>query len=101
MNEHFNALTPAEAERLAILAEEAGEIVKAACKILRHGYWSFNPVNGAHNRDSLEREIGDLQYIIQLMYECRDIDFENVSEHKINKEKNIIKYLHHQHKENK
>jgi len=25
--EHFNKLTPAEAERLAILAEEAGEIV--------------------------------------------------------------------------
>lgn len=37
MKTPFNGLTPAEAEALTILAEEASEVVKAAMKILRHG----------------------------------------------------------------
>jgi len=40
---HFNGLSPAEAERLALLAEECGEVVQAVCKVLRHGYESTNP----------------------------------------------------------
>ncbi len=43
MNESFNKLTDAEAERLAMLAEEAGEIVQLVGKILRHGYDSYHP----------------------------------------------------------
>ena len=35
---NFNQLTPAETERLAILAEECGEVIQAVGKILRHGY---------------------------------------------------------------
>ena len=38
MSSHFNKLTPAQAERLAILIEECGEVIQAATKILRHGY---------------------------------------------------------------
>lgn len=34
---HFNNLTPGEAERLAMLAEECGEVIQAVGKILRHG----------------------------------------------------------------
>lgn len=43
--QHFNGLTPAEAERLALLSEELGEAQQAIGKILRHGYDSSNPVD--------------------------------------------------------
>src|SRR5579872_899269 len=36
-------LTPAQIERLALLAEECGEVMQAVSKILRHGYESRNP----------------------------------------------------------
>ena len=42
---HFNQLTPAEAERLALLLEELGEAQQAIGKILRHGYASTHPAN--------------------------------------------------------
>lgn len=35
MADHFNGLTPAEAERLALLLEELGEAQQAIGKILR------------------------------------------------------------------
>jgi hypothetical protein len=38
----FNQLTDAEAERLALLAEECGEVVQVIGKILRHGYESYD-----------------------------------------------------------
>lgn len=38
--QHFNQLKPSEAERLACLIEECGEVIQAAGKILRHGYKS-------------------------------------------------------------
>ena len=34
MKEHFNQLTPAEAERLALLAEECGEVMQAAAQFV-------------------------------------------------------------------
>ena len=43
MQDHFNRLTPAEAERLAMLAEEAAEVIQVVGKILRHGYASYHP----------------------------------------------------------
>lgn len=65
---HFNQLTPAEAERLAMLAEEAGEIVQIVCKILRHGYESYHPENpGETNRDLLANEVCDLLAVVQMM----------------------------------
>lgn len=75
MNGPFNKLTNAQAERLAKLAEEAGEVVQAAMKILRHGYESFNPDDLDHrgNRADLETEIGDLHGIVSLMLERGDL----------------------------
>lgn len=72
MTEHFNRLTPAEAERLAMLAEEAGEIVQVVGKILRHGYESYHPANPTEtNRDLLANEVCDFLAVIQMM----DADF--------------------------
>lgn len=64
----------AEAERLHMLAEEAGEIVQACMKILRHGYHSFHPgrPNGT-NLGDLEREIGNFQELVEDMVAAGDL----------------------------
>lgn len=55
------SLTPAQAERLEMLAEEAAEIVQACTKILRHGYESHHPDDpGETNKEQLCREIDEL-----------------------------------------
>lgn len=70
MAEHFNRLTPAEAERLAMLAEEAGEIVQVVGKILRHGYESHYPgIPSETNRDLLANEVCDFLAVVQMMDE--------------------------------
>ena len=70
--QHFNKLPPAEAERLAMLAEECGEIVQVVGKILRHGYESHHPDNPTYtNRDLLANEVCDLLAVVQMM----DADF--------------------------
>jgi len=77
---NFNKLTPAEAERLAILAEEAGEVVQAVGKILRHGYGSYNPdaPDEGNNCTMLEREIADLYGAVNRMVGAGDIDAGNI-----------------------
>lgn len=87
--DHFNKLTPAEAERLAMLAEECGEVIQVVGKILRHGFESYHPndltsvtnIGGAKafapkpgaksNRDLLTEELSDLFAVVEMM----DADF--------------------------
>lgn len=100
----FSKLKPAEIERLAMLAEEAGEISQAVGKILRHGYESFHPENPAvTNRALLENEIADL-HAVQLMMEERG-DIEDLSPqasdavgHAMEKK---LRFVHHQHTNSK
>lgn len=73
MTAPFNGMSPAEAERLAMLAEEAGEIVQAVGKVLRHGYESRSPEGGPTNRQHLYRELGDLIAIVHGMMWAGDI----------------------------
>lgn len=75
MTRHFNGLSPAEAERLAMLIEECGEIITAATKVLRHGYESRHPLaDDRTNRDDLDREIEDVLAVVQEMRINGDID---------------------------
>jgi NTP pyrophosphatase (non-canonical NTP hydrolase) len=77
MRDHFNGLSPAEAERLAMLAEECGEVIQVIGKILRHGYDSYHP-DQAHkppqyrctNRQALGHELTDLYAVASAL--CRD-----------------------------
>lgn len=96
METPFNKLTPAEAERLAWLAEEAAEVVQAAMKILRHGYEDYNPMDpeGKPYRSHLEKEIGQLTLTIALMGERGDIDIDNVESHSKEKAKGADTWLH-------
>jgi NTP pyrophosphatase (non-canonical NTP hydrolase) len=76
MTANFNELSPAEAERLALLAEECGEVVQIIGKVLRHGYDSRHPsaMDGPDNRAMLIKELGDLRAAILLMVGEGDID---------------------------
>ena len=93
---HFNGLTPAEAERLALLAEECGEVVQAIGKVLRHGFESYSPYGGPRNRKALERECGDVQHAISRLISAGDIDGTEVSLRASDKAKSVVRYLHHQ-----
>lgn len=75
MRPDFNNLTAAEAERLAHLIEELAEAQQAACKVLRHGYASYDPTDPTHlgNRRDLENELSDVLGAIQRMADARDV----------------------------
>jgi hypothetical protein len=96
----FNQLTPAEAERLAILAEECAEVIQVVGKILRHGYASFHPDDATNttNRELLERELGDVEAISGLMVHRGDIEASEVHTCSLQKLARLEsgKYLHHQ-----
>jgi hypothetical protein len=98
MTEHFNQLSEAEVERLAILVEECSEVQKVACKILRHGYDSHNPdkPEAEPNRAALAREIGDLMHAVNRMLDARDVDGIAVAQHSRRKAEQIATWLHHQ-----
>jgi NTP pyrophosphatase (non-canonical NTP hydrolase) len=106
MSEFTNGLTEAQIERLAILGEECGEIQQMVGKIIRHGYASYNPVLDPMaqipNRVMLEKELGDLLWIVKLMDDAVDINFHigNTSA-ELNtrirrKQASAASYLHHQ-----
>lgn len=94
MTDHFNDLTPAEAERLALLMEECGEVVHACAKVLRHGYGSRHPVTDEGNREAVEKEIGDVLAVVQLMEKAGDVS--GLRYYRQEKLKNVSAYLHHQ-----
>ncbi|TAN40779.1 MAG: hypothetical protein EPN22_16915 [Nitrospirae bacterium] len=94
---HYNNLSPAEAERLALLLEELGEAQQAIGKILRHGYESYHPLAPSPtNREMLEREIGDIIFALGFMEDAGDLNRQSICDHKNNKAVNVRKYLHHQ-----
>lgn len=97
MKKFSNGLTPAEAERLALLVEECAEVQQIAMKILRHGYESYNPTipNSPTNRDDIQKEIGHLQFAIELMVDKDDIIQSHCIISKDNKQETIQKWLHH------
>jgi len=92
----FNGLTPAEHERLAMLAEEAAEVVQIVGKILRHGYESKHPdnMNGPTNRHMLENEIADFYAIAGVMEDLKDVTVEGEAVRQAIKKKR--RYTHHQ-----
>lgn len=94
--EHFNKLSPPEAERLAILSEELGGAVQAVGKILRHGYESNN--NGkikTTNRITLMRELGHVNAAIRMMKKAGDIDRNTINYCSLQKSESVKQWLHH------
>lgn len=90
---HFNKLSPAEAERLAMLAEEAAEVIVEINKILRHGYESFHPDQpDTSNRSRLTGEVADFLAVAQMMEDDLTQDAPPASEIIAKK----MRYAHHQ-----
>ena len=92
----FNQLTNAQAERLALLSEELGEAQQAVGKILRHGYESRHPDGGPTNRESLERELGDVKAAIFLLTDADDLNSGNLAFNMLKKSDRVGQYMHHQ-----
>jgi NTP pyrophosphatase (non-canonical NTP hydrolase) len=94
----FNRLTPAQAERLALLCEELGEAIQAIGKVQRHGYCSYHPdrFGGPDNRGHLMKELGDVQFAVELLCATADLDEAQILEMRTKKANQVWKYLHHQ-----
>lgn len=108
MSDHFNDLTPAEAERLACLAEEMGEAIHIIGKILRHGYESYNPNDmlemGAatpRNRRLLENELGHVRHWMIELCLAGDLSKEAIHRAADAKKLAVRPYLHHQSREDR
>lgn len=98
MREFTNGLSPAEAERLALLAEEMGEAIQVVGKILRHGYDSRNPLDrdAVINRGLLEEELGHVLAAMRLLMDSFDVNEEYVGELRELKLSAVRGWLHHQ-----
>lgn len=94
--DHFNKLTPAEDERLALLMEECAEVIQIVGKIQRHGYESRHPDGGPTNRELLEKELGHVDAAQELMFRPRDISMDAIFVSTEKKLRNVLQYLHHQ-----
>ena len=96
MSEHFNKLTPAEAERIALLMEECGEVVQICGKILRHGFESRHPTGTTTNRTELAKELGDVEAAVLIMNNTGDIADCMVKGNAMLKLGKVHHYMHHQ-----
>lgn len=90
----LSEMDEAQIEGLAILAEEAGEVVQVIGKILRHGLYSTNPDTGIQNIEYLEKELADLLLASKLVVKF-DLDPILVEENKKNKLQKLKRYVHH------
>jgi hypothetical protein len=71
-------LSPAEAERLAVLAEDLGNASATVGAILRHGYEAGQPGGGASNRDGLAGNLGELIAAAALLASASDLDVKTI-----------------------
>lgn len=96
---NFNELTDAQTERLALLAEECGEVIYVVGKILRHGYESRNPLDSDSLRNvvMLEKELGDVTNAMAMLTDAGDISRDAVLVAARRKSETIGRWLHHQH----
>ena len=92
---HFNRLKPEEAEALAILSEECGELIQAIGKIMRHGLGSKHPDSNIQNQDALVREIGDVLAAIRICRAQRLIEWDAIIAARDQKLNRVRQYLHH------
>lgn len=89
-------LTPAQVERLAILAEECGETVQAAMKVIRRGFNRKHPRKpGPNNRGHLEEEIGNVLNAIEMLVEAGDVRSKKIKASLESKRERVKKYLYH------
>jgi hypothetical protein len=86
------------AKMRAKMQEEMGEAQQAIGKILRHGYESRNPLDleSPNNRESLEREMGDVLHALERLEDAGDLDTGTICARSDHKREYVRPYLHHQ-----
>lgn len=72
-------------KRLFHIAEECGEVIKAASKSARFGEDYKNPATGDTNKHELKQEAADLAAVIDEVVECRDAEYTQMKEQKVRK----------------
>jgi NTP pyrophosphatase (non-canonical NTP hydrolase) len=92
MTEHFNKLTPKQAELLTLLEEECAEVIQAITKIQRHG---LDSGSGEPNVTALHRELGDVHAAVKLLLDIGLIEREYIEWYRDHKLIHVGKYLHH------
>lgn len=96
----FSKLDPEQVERLVMLMEEAGEVVQAASKIIRHGYSSYHPDRTGNNRDDLSHEVKDFIAVASALGAKEEIDLKDAdgpySENGSKRWDKKLKFTHHQ-----
>lgn len=90
-----NKVTPPEIERLAILAEECGEVTQMVGKILRFGWYGTKTKAKDYGPNSarLEEEVGNLINIVNMMVDAGDISRNSIHRHTKSKRRTIGKHL--------
>lgn len=97
MKNSYTQLSPAEIERLALLAEEAGEVVQAVGKILRRGYRRGHPrIKERTNRMHLEEELGNFSNAVNMMTNAGDVSKASIVAAFREKRATVGKYLYQQ-----
>jgi hypothetical protein len=94
---HFNGLTPREAELLALLMEECGEVIQVIGKIMRHGLESHHPADAVEvsNRTLLELEIGHVLAAYELLSAVAVVRPNVVQSARARKHVTVNRWLHH------
>lgn len=95
---HDDGLSKAQAERIALLLEECGEVVQVCGKILRHGIDSASPLDQSRttNRKLLEMELGHVFHAIDRLTVAGDVAMVEVVNASYAKKSNVERWLHNQ-----
>jgi len=100
MSEPHNKLSPKEAELIAKLVEESGEVLQMLGKILVHGldrvYESEDNTQKWPNRKFLEAELGDVFAVTLLLVRAGILSEDTINSFKNRKLANIGLFLYHQ-----
>lgn len=94
--EQTAAVTNAEIERLAWLAESCGATVHAIAKVMRHGFENASPYGGPINQVALERELGDVRAAMQMMETAGDVRGGDIKHWQHKKAISVHKWMHNQ-----
>lgn len=92
---HFNDLTPAQDEVLAVVVEECAELIQAVTKIQRHGLASYHPETLETNVTALAREMGDVLAAFYLVYNHHLVHQDAARHFRDRKLEKLPKFLHH------
>ena len=79
-------------EALDILQEECAEVIVAVSKISRFGLDNYKPNKPLTNRQHLAEELGDLQCMIELMYELDLVDPDELKQYAEAKREKLKKW---------